>query len=347
MSDTAETTAPETPTSMSLQDAVSALARAKTAPAATPEPAATQEPAVTATAAGESDTPEVETTAEATPDAETDGEAQDEAPKAELPADTVAFILEDGTPVTVAEAKKGHLRQAQFTKLTQEHAEQKRVYTERESIIAQARNTYIERLQQVEAILVQRVPPEPDPQLKHTDPMAYVLARQERDDALVALATAHEERQREERTRTEQQTARLTETQKAERAALMEALPAWRDESTAAKEKASILAYAKALGFADDDVTKVFDGRADHRLALMLRDAAVGRKVREGGAKSGTTVNPAGVPQLSRAEARSAPALSPQQRELRVAREQLRAPSQRDRLAAAISILGTQERIAR
>ncbi len=345
MSDTETTTAPDTGR-LTMDQAIARFA-GSTAQTATREPSSGPETSVTAAAGVESETPTDLNTAQATQDAETPGEAQTEEAKPALAPDSVAFIADDGTPVTVEEARKGYLRQSEFTRKTQTLAEQQRVFAERESMIAQARDVYVQQLQEVEQLLASRVPPEPDPALRQHDPIAYMLAKDARNEALVQLATAHQNRQVAEAQRAHEQGQKAREFQQAQLAMLEQAIPAWKDPNVKAKETAAIRSYATALGFTPEEIERPLSGQADHRLVSLLRDAVVGSQVRAGGAKGGVKPAVPGMPQPTRAEVRAAQPASGQERDLRAAREQLGSDSRHNRFAAAVSILaGNQRRSA-
>jgi hypothetical protein len=352
MSDTETTaTAPPMSAHARMQDAIARYVASTPAATGTREATSSPEAPVTAAAGVESDTATEQNTGdEPTLTDDPAGEAQDDGTPALPPPDSIIFVAEDGTPVTAEEARKGYLRQSEFTKKTQALAETAKVTAEREAMLAQARDLHIQGLQQVEQVLASRVPPEPDPALRYgtyEQRQEYLLADKDRNDALVRLATAHEQKIKLQQEQSEAQKRQAAEYQQMQATMLGEKLSAWKDPNTAAKEKAAIKGYAKQLEFSEDEIERVLDGRADHRLALILRDAVVGRQVREGGQKGGQAPKSA-MPQPTRAEVRTAAPVSAVERDLRAARDNLGSGSRTTRLAAAAQILaGSQTQAAR
>src|SRR5690606_17755157 len=73
-----------------------------------------------------------------------------------------------------------------------------------------------------------------------------------------------------ERRNAETRQQQLVETLKREQAALLEAIPAWKDEKVAKKELAEIRQHALSLGFTEEMLDQVYD----HRIVKLLRNSA-------------------------------------------------------------------------
>ena len=178
-------------------------------------------------------------------------------------------VIIDGEEVEVSldELQKGYSRQSDYTRKTQQLAQQRK---EAEAL----QQDYAQRVQQLNqfAQQIQQQPdiPEPawtaDPQawerLRHEDPVQFVLekdaardrqlARQERAQQMQYLQSEQQQLQ-------QQQFAQHLET---ERQNLLELIPAWTDKETAKTEKAEIRKFAQEkFGLTDSDLSQAYDSR--------------------------------------------------------------------------------------
>ena len=87
--------------------------------------------------------------------------------------DDVLVTLGDGTQVTLAELKAGHLRQADYTRKTQTVAEERRQAQEIAARSQQAAAELAQQLQFVQQVAAQYLPKPPDPALIDTDIFQY------------------------------------------------------------------------------------------------------------------------------------------------------------------------------
>lgn len=93
------------------------------------------EEAVETAASAEEEQPETE-----------DSESSEEETELSLEPNTVLFHTEDGTPVTVEEAKRGHLREADYTRKTQALAEDRKALFEKDQALDTERQVLAENL---------------------------------------------------------------------------------------------------------------------------------------------------------------------------------------------------------
>ncbi|MFA6134723.1 MAG: hypothetical protein WC869_11975 [Phycisphaerae bacterium] len=246
------------------------------------------------TQATETDDPEEEETPEEVEDPDADPEGED--PTEEDVPDEVEPFYE----VTVdGEAKKlklkdlidgyrrGHNYETKAEKLREE-----RQATERERAeVTQRRTEYDQRLSALEAILSQE---DPDLKtLKERDPTRYLIVKQEREEALKKV---QDERQRVATEYRSQMHAEMLKHVAAEKQKLLEAVPAWRDEKRAKAEQPKVTAFAKSIGFTDQELA----GLTDHRAVVVLRDAWLYRQGRDLKGKQTQKASkqlPAGKPQ--------------------------------------------------
>jgi hypothetical protein len=213
---------------------------------------------------GQPTEPEQEVEAQAEQSYEEEVETSEEV--AEEPQETSRYRVKvDGEEMEVDldELISGYQRTSDYTKKTQNLAEQRKaVEAERVKIeeAARLRDTYAERLQVIEQMLTQ--PEEDLSALKDTDPIGYavrVAERAERDKQLAAVRAerqavlAHQQAEQQQRMHSHM-------TKEAER--LRAAIPEMGDEMKAPVVRKEIREFAKALGFSDQELSSVYDHRA-------------------------------------------------------------------------------------
>jgi hypothetical protein len=224
--------------------------------------------------------------AEAPVDGELTDELTEEAPETALTDGSVAFKLEDGTPVTVEEARKGYLRQQDWTQSKQHVAELTKATNERQSIVDKAAEFYASRLPILQERLKSTIPPEPSQELRNRDAAAYWDQYNMRELHLRELANAEAELANVAKANAEIREMRAREFFIAESQKLLEKVPSWKDQKIADKERNIIANYGRSIGFTDAELSAI-----DHRGIIVLRDAALGAKVRANNAKAAVTKN--------------------------------------------------------
>lgn len=120
-------------------------------------------------------------------------------------------------------------------------------------------------------------------ELRQTDPSEWAARRQdfiERqsaiNDAKQKAATEGERLQAEQASKTQAQRSEILQR---EAAALVAAIPEWKDETTAKTEKAELFDYLVSSGFRPDDVSSV----VDHRVVVLARKAMLlDKRTKEG-----------------------------------------------------------------
>lgn len=171
--------------------------------------------------------------------------------------------------VTLEELKKGYSRTKVFTQKTQEAAEMRK-QAEADRAAAQAeREALVKAIEAVNAQLAE-LDPEPDWDALRENPEDYAYQHAlwaQKKDKRDRMEAVKQEMAR--RTAAERDAA-LRETVKREHDALLEKIPAWKDEKVRVKEADEIRAYALSLGFPEEAMNAVYD----HRLVLLLRNAS-------------------------------------------------------------------------
>lgn len=211
----------------------------------------------------EVDETEVDDTEEDTDDTGDEEEADDQDPGDDADTD------EDEDP---EEVKRGQMRQADYTRKTQELAREKAEFAaQREQF-----KTYAEQqLAQLQAaVQTYAVPTEVEPnwpELARTrDPKEYQKLRAEWDDKQVKQRQAAEINARITEQQEEQQRQR-------EESLLYDRLPEWRDETIKEADVRQIVALAQEYNVSVEEVANI----KDHRQVLMLRDLAKARRSQE------------------------------------------------------------------
>lgn len=210
-------------------------------------------------------------------DVDDDAEAEDEESDEDEGTDDSEEESEDqtievnGERITLEELKKGYLRQSDYTRKRQEEAEIAKKRDAEAAAYRETREQYGQRLEVLEKVLESTTPTEPDwDTLRRENPAEYAAQRADWDRLQAVKQQAAAERQRIAQEQATEHQQRLAEIVQTEAQRLHEAIPEWKDESTAAAEKRKLIEYANGTyGYTQEELGQVFD----HRLILMLRKA--------------------------------------------------------------------------
>lgn len=186
----------------------------------------------------------------------------------------VDVINIDGTEWTMDDLRGGVLRQSDYTKKTQDLAEQRRLLDSANQEILEQRNRYEQGLAEVTKRLQEATAEEMDwKSLKETDPVAYAVQREEYREKQETLQRAQAEQMQINQGKMQQHLA-------LEQEKLLQAIPEWQDAKVAQKEKTDVVTYAKRFGFSDQELQNASDHRAINVLRkAMLYDQLAGNKV--------------------------------------------------------------------
>jgi len=186
-------------------------------------------------------------------------------------------VIIDGEEVEVSldELQKGYSRQSDYTRKTQQLAQQRK---EAEALQAD----YAQRVQQLNqfAQQIQQQPdiPEPawtaDPQawerLRHEDPVQFVLEKDAARDRQLARQQRAQQMQYLQSEQQQLQQQQFAQHLDGQRQQLNELIPAWSDKETAKAEKAELRKWASdAYGLTEQDLSQAYDAR----LVKILYDA--------------------------------------------------------------------------
>ena len=161
---------------------------------------------------------------------------------------------------------------ADYTRKTQQLAEQRKALeAEAESVMQarQLRDAYAERLQVVEQMLSAQESNEDIEALKETDPIGYAVKVAEMQQKEKQLSAVQAERNRiaqEQQAEYQQNMQKYLQSQAEE---LAKAIPDFADPDKGDALRADLRKFAKSVGFSDEDLSNV----VDHRQVLTLYKA--------------------------------------------------------------------------
>lgn len=236
------------------------------------------------------ETEEVELAEEETED---ESEIEDEEVVEEEQTFTIKAAGEE-KEVTLDELKKSYQLGSDYTKKTQEVAEQRKVIEQEAKAIIEARKVrddYAQKLQAVEQFLTgTNDSPEDLAAMKENDPIGYAVKVAEMTEKKEQLQQVQSER---ERLAQEQNAVRADEMQKfvaQEAQKLAVSLPEFSDKVKGEQIRNEIRNYGKKVGFTDAELSQVYDSRH----VLVLHKAAQWDKLQS--SKSGVKKKVAKAP---------------------------------------------------
>jgi hypothetical protein len=184
-----------------------------------------------------------------------------------------AIVEVDGEEITVEELKAANLRQRDYTRKTQELAEQRKALEAQYSEIERERAQYAQMLPALQQRLEQKEQ-EPDwDTLYDTDPTMAAKAerqwrkQQEEREAQIAAVQAEQQRVQALQQQKMQQMQEQYVTQ--QREMLPEVIPEWRDSKVAAQEATQIRDFLLGEGFTEQDIS----GLTNATLVKLARKA--------------------------------------------------------------------------
>ena len=193
-------------------------------------------------------------------------EEQEEQPKSYL-------VKVDGNEVevTLDELQKGYSRTQDYTRKTQELAEQRKEAEAELGQVRQERAYYAQMLGALEQQLAQADQAPDWDRLYQENPNEWVRQRELWRDKQDKLTAVKAEQERLGAT-AQQEAAKIRQEQlRLEADKLVEAIPEWKDSKKAAAERSKLMDAAKAVGYADSELEQILD----HRAVVLLRKAAL------------------------------------------------------------------------
>jgi hypothetical protein len=204
---------------------------------------------------------------------EEDEPQEDQVEEEESEQPQLYTIKVDGeeTQVTLEELQNGYSRQRDYTRKTQELAQQRKAIEAQQQEISQKDAIYSQLLPKMEATLKGELENEPDwSALYEADPIAYVREKDIWNEKNQKLQAVQAEAQRLQQESAMEQQKKLQQFVEYGNQQLLEQIPEWQDNEVASKEKMAIRDYGvNVLGYTPQEMDSVYD----YRVLLGLRNA--------------------------------------------------------------------------
>lgn len=229
-------------------------------------------------------TDEVDQETEETADDETpDDEAEqgDDDPDAAEISDDILVPMDDGKPLPLKELKAGFLRQADYSRKTQELGNKRRD-------LEALSNRVTASVTAVAEFLQSSIPKAPDPNLAISNPAQYVREKALHDNGMAQVAALIEKANAPKDALNKLTAEQRSELLSTENAKLTEAFPATTTPEGRKKFFEGTTSAARELGFTDEELA----GITDHRLFKLAHYASIGLQAEAAKAKAkGKVVN--------------------------------------------------------
>jgi DNA-binding protein H-NS len=165
---------------------------------------------------------------------------------------------------------QGYQLGADYTKKTQEVAEQRKAVEAEQQAIQEAkqvRDTYAQRLQAIEQFLTSgEDSPEDLAAMKENDPIGYAVKVAEMTEKKEQLTQVRAEQQRLAQQQQAEQQQYMAKHVQQEATKLSQVLPEFSDPTKGEQLRSEIRNYGKSVGFSDSELAQVYDSR--HVLTL-------------------------------------------------------------------------------
>ena len=188
--------------------------------------------------------------------------------------DLSTTIEVDGEEITIEELRSGHLRQKDYTRKTQELAENRKAMEAQYQEIERERAEYAQLLPAMAERIQQAAEQEPDwDTLYDTDPVMAAKAerqwRKEQEARTAQLQAVQAEQQRMQQIAAQKQEQMQQSYLEQQRHILPDIIPEWRDKKVAATEATQIRDFLLGEGFSEQDVS----GMSNATLVKLARKA--------------------------------------------------------------------------
>jgi hypothetical protein len=214
--------------------------------------------------------PQAEQTDEPEPEAETPEEP--EAPQYDPNARFKVKVDGEEVEVTLEELAKGYSRTADYTRKTQDVAQNRKVLETEVQAARSERAALAENLKLLDEAIKEITPKEPDwdtLRVEHPDKFASVWAQWQQ--GVKERSEIQRLRQEAEQKVQADNFMARKERIEVEQGKLLEAIPTWKDEKVMAAEKADMVKYAESVGLTVEDLRNI----DDHRALKIMREATL------------------------------------------------------------------------
>ena len=216
---------------------------------------------------------------EETEETETLDDEQDEIEEQNEPQLYAVKINGEDVEVTIDELQSSYSRQADYTRKTQELAQQRKTIKEQQSEVAKNEAIYKELLPKMEAALSESLGDEPNWEtLYSNDPIGYVRERDlwnEKQQKLQAVQAEQTRLQEEDQVKQQEQIQKYMQYGEKQ---ILNHVPEWKDKTIQQEEKLAIRDHAiNDLGFTAEEINQVYD----YRLLMGLRNSWMQNKTQK------------------------------------------------------------------
>lgn len=187
----------------------------------------------------------------------------------EVQEPTDDYIEIDGERVTLDEVGNGYLRQSDYTKKTQAHADEVRKYTaERDQEIASITQEREHLKQMLDLVQTHNKPAVDMAQLSREDPLEYIRVKAEMDADNAEMSVVNAEKQRLANIEAQNNQDNMVRYVAGQQKVMAERIPEISGKN-AVQYKAELLTYMEGIGFSKDELSQLYDSRA-----VVLADKA-------------------------------------------------------------------------
>lgn len=201
----------------------------------------------------------------------------------------------DGEEVEVPldELLKGYSRTSDYTRKTQQIAEQRKAAEAEAEATRVEREQYKQGLEALKSQIMSVAEPDWD-RLMQEDPIEFVKQKELFRDRKEKLAALQAEQQRVAQRDAAEQQKRLAQLVNEEQAKLVTLIPEWSDGTKAKAEKEKIVEYGLSIGFSQEELNSLYDSRAvlALRQGMLYRDMVANAKVKKENVKVSPTAKP-------------------------------------------------------
>jgi hypothetical protein len=169
--------------------------------------------------------------------------------------------------VTLDELRTGYSRFQDYTRKTQQLAEQRKQIEAEVQAARAERERYAQTFEQLQMMRQMQQEQEPDwENLKNTDPVKYVIERDAWRDRQEKQKQLESEYQRVMYQRQQEQAQEMQRIVAEQQEQLLEVLPEWKDPEIGNRERSRVRDYLKRSSFADEEIS----GIVDHRVVPLV-----------------------------------------------------------------------------
>ena len=206
-------------------------------------------------------------------------EEAEEAPVIEEPQRYRVKAGEEEVEVTLDELRNSYMRNADYTRKTQQVAEERKAAEAELENLQGERNRYADQLQVLEQALSQQEPTQEYwDGLYQENPLEYTRQKDLARDRKDALQNIEMEKQRVHQEQLSVLQSNASRHLEQERIKLTELIPEWTNAEKAKEERSDVVTYAQRYGYTSEELSQVSDSRA----VALMRKAMLYDKLIEG-----------------------------------------------------------------